>query len=416
VSISNKDKFGFYTVGEFKTYSKLEAIEFSGKVKQKVDWNFNRAVFENFDWTHEPPGSLEFWYEQRARQLREKYDYLVLWYSGGADSHNALMSFVNNNIFIDEIAQYHNLEVEHGNKQAWLNEEVFATSAPITQDLIANNPTYHHTKHRLVDLSDLQIKVLVNDDNKWDYFYKSGTHPSPNVLARSHLREVIPDYCALIDQGKSVCFIHGSEKPIVEQHDDQWYVSFCDMLDNAVSLRTQMLNREWEHDELFYWTPDMPQLAAKQAHIVKRFLSQLTPSSIDNIHVSSYDKLYDEYGRKKINSWCADIVKGGVKYQLLPNGLHRLIYPNWNPGSIVSPKPRSLTYSPRDSWMFNSNAPDIGQRYYHYGLLHTRDLVKKVSPDLWWEFKFDPKSNMPYNGGIKKCINKYCLDSLLLSA
>ena len=410
MSISNKDKFGFYTVGEFKTYSKLEAIEIGGKVKQQVDWNFNRAVFENFDWTHEPPGSLEFWYEQRARQLREKYDYLVLWYSGGADSHNALMSFVNNNIFIDEIAQYHNLEVEHGNKKAWLNEEVFATSAPITQDLIKNNPTYHHTKHRLVDLSDLQIKVLVNDDNKWDYFYKSGTHPSPNVLARSHLREVIPDYCDLINQGKSVCFIHGSEKPCIQQNNNQWYVCFSDMVDNAVSPRTQMLDREWEYDELFYWTPDMPQLAAKQAHVVKRFLTQLTPGAIDNINVSSHDRLQDEYGRRVVNAWIADVTVDHVRYQLLPAGLHRLIYPDWNPDSIVSPKPNSLTYSPRDTWMFNSIAPDIGQQYYHSGLLHVRQLVKKAAPEYWWEYKFNPSLGIPYSGGIKMIYNRYALD------
>jgi hypothetical protein len=407
---SNKDRYGFYTVGNYKTYSKLEAIELSGKFKKPVEWKFNQVEFENFDWTVEPPGSLEFWYKQRAQEIRNKYDYIVVWYSGGADSHNVLMSFVRNNIFVDEIAQYHNLNGNKGNKNTYLNEEVFATSAPITQDLIANNPLYRYTKHRLVDLSDIQTKILLDNSNKWDYFYKIGTYPSPNTLAKSYLREVISDYVSLIEQGKRVCFLFGSEKPIVQQHNSRWYVSFQDMLDNAVSPRTQMLNREWEHDELFYWSDTMPQLVAKQAHVVKRFLSQVSTESVDNVHVSSYNQLHDEYGRRKINSWCADVDVNGVKYQLLPNGLHRLIYPDWNPMSIVANKPMSTLYTPRDTWMFNSMAPDIGQKYYHHGLLHLRQLVKKEAPEYWWEFKFDPASGMPYSGGLKPLFNKYCLD------
>lgn len=404
---STKDRYGYYTVGDFKTYSKLEAIELSGKIKKPLQWVFNQDVFEKFDWTHEPEGNLEFWYKQRAQQLRDKYDYIVIWYSGGADSHNVLMSFVRNNIFVDEVAQFHNLAAANGNKNTYFNEEVFATSAPNTQALIENNPLYRHTKHRLVDLTDIQAKLLHQDSNKWDYFYKVGTHLTPSALSRSYLRETIPDYVSLIEQGKRVCFVWGCEKPIVKKQNNNWYVAFRDMADNAVSQRTQMLDRDWEHDELFYWTPDLPQLASKQAHIVKRFLSQLTPSSVDNVNVSAHKKLEDEYGRRVINSYAADVVINKVRYQLLPDGLHRLIYPDWKPGAIVAGKPLSFSYPERDTWMFNSMAPDLGQRYYAYGLLHLRGLVQKAAPEYWFEYKFDPSTGIPYSGGIKACFNQY---------
>ena len=403
---SNNDRFGFYTVGDFKTYSKLEAIEHSGVAHQPVKWNFNCDKFEQLDWTQEPPGSLEFWYAERARQIRDKYDYIVLWYSGGADSHNALMSFVKNNIFVDEIAQFHNLEGEHGNKQGWLNEEVFSTSAPITQDLIENNPIYHTTKHRLVDLSALQIDVLKKDDNKWDYFYKVGKYLSPNALARSYMRETIPDYQALIEQGKSVCFIYGAEKPRVEQYNDQWYVAFDDCLDYAVSPRTQMLNREWEHNEMFYWSDSLPQLVAKQAHVIKRFLSQLTPAMADNVYVTTNPPVIDQFGAETFLT-SAKVNINQVTYYLLYHGLHQLIYPYWNPEYVVCGKPSSLAYSSRDYWMFNSSAPDFGQQYYNYGLLQLRQAVKNANPDYWWEYKFDPNSGMPYKGGMKSIYNKY---------
>ncbi len=406
-TLPNNDRFGFYTVGDFKTYSKLEAIEHSGVSHKPVEWNFNKDVFENFDWTQEPPGSLEFWYGERARQIREKYDYIVLWYSGGADSHNALMSFVKNNIYIDEIAQFHNLGGTNGDKNSWLNQEVFATSAPITQELIENNPVYKHTKHRLVDLTELQTEVLIKDNNQWDYFYKVGTYLSPNALARSYMREVIPDYRNLINQGKSVCFIYGAEKPCIEKHNAQWYLSFTDTIDYAVSPRTQMLNRDWEHNELFYWSECLPAMLAKQAHVVQRFLNQLTPEMVDNMHVASHKSLFTRYGERTINSWVADVTINQIRYQLLPDGLHRLIYPYWNPSYIVTGKPASLTYSDRDHWMFKSNTPNIGQKYYNNGLINLRQLVNKSNSEYWWEFSFDPAIGHPYKGGMTTLCNKY---------
>lgn len=41
----SKDKFGFYQVGKFKTYSKVEAIELSNATAQPVHWNFNDEEF-----------------------------------------------------------------------------------------------------------------------------------------------------------------------------------------------------------------------------------------------------------------------------------------------------------------------------------------------------------------------------------
>lgn len=408
---SNKDQFGFYTVGDFKTYSKLEAIEQHGKTKQPIAWDFNRAVFEKFNWTQEPPGSLEFWYAERARQIREKYDYIVVWYSGGVDSHNVLMSFVNNNIFVDEIAQFHNYQGDQGNKQGWFNNEVFSTSAPFTQNLIATNPIYKNTKHRLVDLSEIQVNLMSFEDNHWDYFYKVGNYLSPNALARGYIRDSVPDYKKLTDQGKTVCFIHGAEKPELYYQNNNWYVGFSDRIDNNVSVRTQMLNRPWEHDELFYWSPELPELISKQAHVVHKYMSQITIDAVDDYYISS-GELNDTYGVPIKNvTPVLSVTINHNKFHLLTEGLNKLIYPHWIPGTIVAPKPTTLAYSPRDTWIFKSNAPNIGQDKYHYGLLELRKKVKSIDANLWWEYKYNPKV-APYTGGIKKFKNVYFLASI----
>lgn len=408
--LPNNDRFGFYTVGDFKTYSKLEAVEYSGVTKKPVEWNFNKEVFKKFNWTQEPPGSLEFWYGERARQIREKYDYIVLWYSGGADSHNALMSFVKNNIYIDEIAQFHNLGGTGGDKNSWLNEEVFATSAPVTQELIENNPVYKTTTHRLVDLTDLEMDVLTKDSNQWDYFYKVGNFLSPNALSRSYMREKISDYQKLIDQGKSVCFIYGAEKPCVSNK-NKWQVSFFDCIDYAVSPRTQMLNKDWEHNELFYWSDALPQLVAKQAHVIKKYMTQLTPDMVDNVNVVAGTNSRDQYGRFPNESTRPFISAtiNSVEYHLTTNGLSRLIYPYWIPNVVVCAKPASLAFSDRDTWMFKTNAPDIGQKNYTSGLMNFRKQVQQASPEYWWEWKYD-KNIAPYSGGMRACYNYYDLE------
>jgi diphthamide synthase (EF-2-diphthine--ammonia ligase) len=73
-------------------------------------------------------------YDLRARQLREKYDYLILSYSGGADSHNVLMSFIKQGIHLDEIVVN---TMEKGNKKSTSinNKNVQATNAAAEHEL-----------------------------------------------------------------------------------------------------------------------------------------------------------------------------------------------------------------------------------------------------------------------------------------
>ena len=66
----------------------------------------NDDVYGKLDWSVPVETNLLTLYKQRAEQLREKYDYLVMYYSGGADSTNALHAFIDNNIFLDELIMH----------------------------------------------------------------------------------------------------------------------------------------------------------------------------------------------------------------------------------------------------------------------------------------------------------------------
>ena len=86
-------------------------------------WDFNESVFSSYDWTVEPNESIADLYRQRAQQLRDKYDYIVLMFSGGADSTTVLRSFLDNDIKLDEAVSYMSYDAT-GNKDHFFNAEI----------------------------------------------------------------------------------------------------------------------------------------------------------------------------------------------------------------------------------------------------------------------------------------------------
>jgi hypothetical protein len=96
-------KLGFYQLGTEKIFNKVQALISATQDNIFPEWNFNREVFGSLDWSQNPLIDLHSLYKQRALQLREKYDYIRLEFSGGSDSYTALHSFVANKIHIDEV-------------------------------------------------------------------------------------------------------------------------------------------------------------------------------------------------------------------------------------------------------------------------------------------------------------------------
>ena len=103
---------GTYYCNKKPFYSKLEAIMESNKNGGQIHWDFYDDIFAKYDWTTPSDLSLDELYKQRALQLREQYDHLVLFYSGGVDSGYILKTFLDNNIKIDEIYIYGSFELE----------------------------------------------------------------------------------------------------------------------------------------------------------------------------------------------------------------------------------------------------------------------------------------------------------------
>lgn len=356
----SKDKFGFYQVGKFKTYSKVEAIELSNATAIPVHWNFNDEEFGLYDWTVEPAESLKELYQRRARQIRKRYDYVVLWWSGGADSYTMLRAFIDQGLFVDELATFHNFGGD-GSWDSYLNSEVKRVAIPMAEKILESSP---NTKFRLVDHIDYQPSLFTIDDNKFDFLYKANAVFSPNQLARRYIREKNQDYLDLFAQGKRVCFVWGMDKPRVNLEKDKRYaIRFVDIVDNSVSPVTQSLNRDWEHDEFFFWSPDAKDLLCKQGHVIMRYLKNIPPEDFNSRWLT---RKGNSLGNAAVN---------GKNWYLTNDGCHRLVYEDWHPDTYSSGKHDFLLmWSPRDEWFLKDKQAEH-TKIYTAGLEKLADLV-----------------------------------------
>lgn len=376
------DQFGYYTAGpHFKTYSKLEAIEEMARTGSHVDWNFNREVFGAYDWKQEPTTPLTELYRQRAQQIRDSYDYVVIFYSGGADSWNILNTFLSNNIKVDEIAHCWSLEGDNS-YYSYFNEEIYRVAIPNTLRIQEQHPDINH---RVIDITKIINEMYLGRDAKFDFIYQTNNIITPNGLARSYLREQIKEYADMIAAGKRVAFVWGTEKPRIGLKDGKYVCQFADMFDNTVSSRLQSLAvNHGYYDELFYWSPEAVPLIIKQCHIIKKFLTTTDANSPWLGNESS------PYGKtKKHQRW------------LTNDGLHSLIYPGWDINTFTNGKNNQSVIGPRDKWFWSQNEhASPGLRIFQQGV---KKIFDTISP-YWYSVPGDWKR------GFKSCINEYYIE------
>lgn len=371
------DKLGVYRINDLKFYSKLQAIEYMQKTGVHLHWDFNEAVFSSYDWTQEPTENILELYRRRAQQLRDKYDYIVLMYSGGADSTNVLKSFVDNDIKIDEVVSYMNYAAT-GDKDNYFNAEIFKISIPVAEQLKTDYPWL---KHRVIDLTEIIIDYFKKNQTKFDWIYEMNMLFSPNNSSKESLPLKIKDWADIIYSGKKFCVLWALDKPRIAHKNGKFLFRFIDILDNAATVKS-ISGQQPYTDELFYWTPDLPEILIKQGHLIKTYLSK---PNLENLPFIS--KYKTDLAFKEIN---------GVNYWLSNHGVHSLIYPKWDINTFTNGKTRSAIFTERDTWFFELSSGHDIKRNWFTGI----DYLWKSLPDYW---KNNP---LDIEAGVKACWSK----------
>lgn len=359
LNLIGPDTKGFYSVGDQKFYRKFEAVEFHNKTGFPIRWNFNDDIYNLFDWEIEPTESLEELYRQHAQKLRDRYDHLVLWYSGGADSDNILNTFISNNIRLDEVASYVNYDAT-GDKYNFLNGEIYNVAIPKVQECQQQQPWLKHT---MLDLSKLTVDYFNTVGADW--VYNVNGIINPNTSARQQIKKYNLEWQQLLNSGKKIGFIHGIDKPRVTGINGKYYFRFVDLFDSLATGAVQEDNHPGNFDEFFYWTVDTPKIPIKQAHVIKNFLKT---STVDSPWLTPADV-------KDPVSICS-ITLNGKFYWLKRDAIHTLIYPQWKSVPYQN-KAMCMFFTPRDEWFFKLPESDTVKKYWKQGL----DYLWQSTPD-----------------------------------
>jgi hypothetical protein len=273
---------GYYICDEKLFSSKIEACVYSQKHQKPLTWEFHNKIFQAYDWTKEPDLTLDQLYDIRAREIREKYDYVILSYSGGSDSNNMVESFIRQGLYIDEIITTHMTDATK--KVTTLDKNVtsavnFAAehqlqAIPRLKELYNRLP---RTRFTLIDMSE-KIYYSINKENDVDWIFKSKENLAIGQTFRYDFFHT-SDLRYRLDKGKKSVIVTGVDKPKTFIRGNKFFLFFNDGTANI----TPILDYN-EHPnltvEFFYWAATGAPIVCKQAHIIKKWVES-NPAMLD---------------------------------------------------------------------------------------------------------------------------------------
>jgi len=253
-------KYGYWETQGLKFESKYYALRHATIHNSEVWFKYHNEVWTAFDRSVLGKIPLNVLYRTRAQQLRDKYEYLILYYSGGADSHNVLRSFLDNSILLDEICVKMPKHILDGKYYS-----------PNKIDLTARNywSEWDYSIKPTLDVISQQhpnIKINIKDyignstTKNIELLFEKSNHIRPAAMLYSD--SVSDSDLVVSDSGKTVGHIFGTDKPLLLQKENAAYMFFNDF---ALSTTTSGPSNH-ENGECFYWAPDFPILPFEMAY------------------------------------------------------------------------------------------------------------------------------------------------------
>lgn len=345
---------GFWKVGDKKFINKYQALLESKKEKLSVDYVFFDHVWQNFDRSELGKKSLNDLYLERALQLRQSYDYLILYFSGGADSHNVLRTFLDNNIILDEVCV------------KWCSS-IFNSNVKIYNPNFENTSAYNYLsewdyaiKPVLEEISNRFPKIKIQIVDWFENKELIGSEEIFNTVNHWHDVEVpslaiwSPSEKILIEKGKTVGSIYGIDKPVVYHHQENYYMVFSDA---AITMGTPN-NINVYGTEYFYYSPKMPLLAFEMANVVAKKFQ--TDQKLKDFLIDS---------NKRNNSYFLQ-----TAHQFQQKYLRGILYDNWT-DRFQTFKPTMPNRSDKHSWIYRlSDLKYYRDRYEDMRKLHINNL------------------------------------------
>jgi hypothetical protein len=252
---------GYYTVNDIRIDNKITALIRASELNTEVKWHYFDSTFETAKNNNLlVDTNIEELYKIRAQQLRDSYDYLILNYSGGSDSHNILHTFLKHNIKLDCIyVQWPERLMDKGLFTVNAKDKSTANfhsewELVLKKDLEWLAQTHPEIKIELFDWLD-----CVNEDFYTDKIFEQNVSNLPSMARSIKQNNYSKTETEQASKGRSVASIFGIDKPNVVKHQGKWYYFFAD-----TAFMSQPNPNNPNGLEYFYNTPAFPELTIIQ--------------------------------------------------------------------------------------------------------------------------------------------------------
>lgn len=262
-----------------KYYSVNSAMESLKKDFSKAYLNYHDDLFGQYDWTIEPSESFETLKYQRAKQIRESYDYVRIFASYAADSGTVINTFLKHNFLIDEIVNHVS---KWENSLTDLEQEHHTLFVPKIKDFLKE------TRKTIITVSEMTA------DNVFEMMHLKNEDRSSIVPTRYSISHVSKKL--LLD--KNFIDLYAECKPHLYIDKGKFYTNF------SLPYVHDLMSRPNTID--FFTSPDFPKLHIKQCHILKNAVKK----HFTNLILDSYKHVIhiNEGGSDRIKQLMPDLV------------------------------------------------------------------------------------------------------------
>ena len=370
------DHLGFYLYDNQAFLMREDALDLMLLKKDysgTIQFYYNDHIFSKMNWEQDIQVSISQLYKMRAQQLRDKYNYLILRYSGGSDSTQALESFLSNGIFLDEIIVVnHQKAINNLDRSVMINDpnlsEYLEYEYAVVPKLNRVKSISPNTKITVLDSSDNLFDQLAN--KKYDHLGRNETPTAMRTVATSMAKNWTPMLLKHEQETSTrdgVAIIRGLEKPSINIKEDNTILFFFYDITLTATVAMQKKGTSYTIED-FYWSPDFPIIPLKQVHII-----------IDKL--ANNKKLYTEWKTLKVSIEKAHNdpkYKGSPGY-ILDRWYNTIIYPNWNPTTYVAPKPTTINsdFKLLDTLGIKHHSQHFANEYADYKLSKYDKIVNK---------------------------------------
>jgi len=365
-SIALRTSSGYWSVGDACFLHKAECLKYASSINNyQIEFHYYDQFYRKTVNDPEPKETLEELYKRRAQQLRDKYDFIAVAYSGGADSANVIDSFLDNGIPLDAIITSYPIQAIEKLKHTFdprdksasnLIFEFSEAAEPKLKEIAQKHP---NVRIECLDHTTTSVDLLLG--NKLHLIPVAGIGASPHLAGHYLIGQMMQK----LSDKKNAVLVTGVDKPRIGY--SPRFKKFGTYFDDITLVWGNHTDDVFEgfkpKTEHFYYSTDFSDIWLKQIHILKRSIEPLTSN-------------YDNYKHLLI----ATMPNGDQIFNVHDIFFKKILYKQWSEFIFQAGKPSGYFFQEHSNWFFKTDLVSQRVKEYHKG--QVLEFIHGVDPKL----------------------------------